>query len=783
MLGLAGQGLVETLLLERSVLAQTVSGVSLKLRKEPKHLDVMLTGIGDSAQVVQEQSTNTSWRGEISSSDAGLSTKQVAQQVAMPEMGLASVRLSGSGNSYQLEVQSVRGKSLPKPKILANGNDLVLRFIGLAGTAVTRQTGALDLRRPARIPQSVSAPPLRSRAVAPPLGDMAVGSMLINNRSFVQASGPPVTLTLNDAPAKDALMSLARLGGYGFVFVGDIDLATDADSESGDYPVTMAFRNERYDRALNSVLMASGLQGRLDGGTLLVGTTLSAKSFGPQMSKVFRLNQVDAESASRYLGNLGAIIKIANTSTTTSRESETSGTSSDSSEISTSTTSETSVVDTYGSDVGPLVGLVGTTDSRLNTITLVGDPSLISVAQSYLKQIDLRKRQVAVKVQILNVRLEDNASIDSSFSAKIGDTFIVSQSGKAHMNFGAYKPGGPLAGTGVYNGGEYSAPGTYSSFVPKVQAQEMRDPYVEAQEVKSPFIEGVDVNRPQFDDEGQFTGYAPLLDELGRPVYVPDSNPNAASSLVPRLDAQGRPIYVPDTNPAATKTGVPQFDKKGRPIYVKANDPNKFKYPNNSFYSYIESVVISANAKTLAQPTLLVQEGEKASVRSGVSVITGVEKTLEDNGSTSFSNTREDAGLTVDLEVEKIDDNGFVTLKLDPTIAVPVSAGVQEGVEISDINKRELKSGRIRLRDRQTLILTGVIQEEDRALARKWPILGDLPLLGQLFRSSTRSRAKNELVIIVTPSILDDDNGGAYGYGYRPGTSEATRLIGSGSYP
>ena len=47
--------------------------------------------------------------------------------------------------------------------------------------------------------------------------------------------------------------------------------------------------------------------------------------------------------------------------------------------------------------------------------------------------------------------------------------------------------------------------------------------------------------------------------------------------------------------------------------------------------------------------------------------------------------------LTVDLEVEKIDDNGFVTLKLDPSIAVPVSAGVQEGVEILNIVKRELE--------------------------------------------------------------------------------------------
>ena len=785
MLGLAGQGLAESMLFERAVLAQTVSRVSLKLRKEPKHLDVMLAGIGDSARVVQEQSTKTSWRGEIARSNDELVTEVVPQQVSMPEIGVASVRLSGSGSSYRLEVKTVNGKVLPKPKILSTGEDLVLRFIGLTGTSIARQTGSLDLRRPGRLPQPVSAPPLRSRAVAPPLGDMAVGTMLINNRSFVQASGPPVTLTLNNAPAKDALMSLARLGCYGFVFVGEDADATSAEGVAGgnDPLVTMAFKSERYDRALNSVLMASGLQGRLDGGTLLVGSSVSAKGFGPRMSKVFRLNQVSAGGAVDYLGSLGAKITKINLRTVSSDETTATSTSSGTSSTSTSESESFQELKTYDTGVGPLVGLVGTSDARLNTITLVGDPRLVNVAESYLKQIDLRKRQVAVKVQILNVRLENNASIDSSFSAKIGDAFIVSQSGKAHMNFGAYKPGGPAQGTGIYNGGEYLNPGAYTSFVPKVQAQDMRDPYVQSQEVRSPYIEGVDVDNPQYDDDGNFTGFAPLLDDLGRPVYVPDSNPNASSQFVPRVDSQGRPIYVRDTNPAATKTAVPRFDKKGRPIYVTPNDPKKFQYPDNSFYSYIESVVVSANAKTLAQPTLLVQEGETAVVRSGVSVITGVQKTEGVNGSTSFSNTRDDAGLTVNLEVEKIDDNGFITLQLDPTIAVPIPAGVQEGVPISDLNRRELKSGRIRLRDRQTLILTGVIQEDDRRLARKWPLLGDLPLIGQLFRSSTNTRQKNELVIIVTPSILDDENGGTYGYGYRPGTTEATRLISSGSNP
>ena len=409
-------------------------------------------------------------------------------------------------------------------------------------------------------------------------------------------------------------------------------------------------------------------------------------------------------------------------------------------------------MESYGAEVGPLVGLVGTADTRLNTLVLVGDPKLISVAEAYLKQMDLRKRQVAVKVQILNVRLEDNATVDSSFSAKIGNTFIVSESGKAHMNFGAYKPGSADEGTGVYSGEGYQKPGMYDRDVELVEKTRFYPPFIEAKQTLQ-------------------TG----KDEDGNPIFTE----------VPIYDAQGRPRYWRDPNPTAEWVERSLIDPKtGKKIYEKEPySADRMQYPDNSFYSYVESVVISSNAKTLAQPTLLVQEGEKATVRSGVSVITGVNKSEGANGSTSFSNTRQDAGLTVELEVEKIDDNGFVTLKLDPTIAVPVSAGVQEGVAISDINRRELKSGRIRLRDRQTLILTGVIQEDDRRLARKWPLLGDLPLIGQLFRSSTSARQKNELVIIVTPSILDDDNGGAYGYGYKPGTTEATRLIGSGSNP
>ena len=57
-------------------------------------------------------------------------------------------------------------------------------------------------------------------------------------------------------------------------------------------------------------------------------------------------------------------------------------------------------MESYGAEVGPLVGLVGTADARLNTLVLVGTPKQINVAEAYLKQIDLRKRQAAVKLNL-----------------------------------------------------------------------------------------------------------------------------------------------------------------------------------------------------------------------------------------------------------------------------------------------------------------------------------------------------------------------------------------------
>ena len=243
------------------------------------------------------------------------------------------------------------------------------------------------------------------------------------------------------------------------------------------------------------------------------------------------------------------------------------------------------------------------------------------------------------------------------------------------------------------------------------------------------------------------------------------------------FDANGQPLYVPSTDPNSNDF-VDVFDANGQPVYQRAQDPNQYRQPKDSFYAYLESLITSTSAKTLAQPTLLIQESQKAEVETGESVVTGVEELERENGTTSIVPTRENAGLKVEVDVSRIDDNGFVSMSINPEISVAIPTGDSSGgYSIFNIQARTMDSGQIRLRDGQSLVLTGVITDSDRAVAQKWPILGDLPLIGQLFRSTASSREKNELVIIVTPRILDDEQGGAYGYGYRPGTAASRKMM------
>jgi type IV pilus assembly protein PilQ len=206
---------------------------------------------------------------------------------------------------------------------------------------------------------------------------------------------------------------------------------------------------------------------------------------------------------------------------------------------------------------------------------------------------------------------------------------------------------------------------------------------------------------------------------------------------------------------------------------------------NNTWLGQLQAAITNQNAKILTDPTLVIQEGQTSKVELTEDVVSNIKVDVQAGQiTTTVTAEKAAAGLTLEIIANRVDDNGFVTLGIKPTITAPLReeivnmpAGGQIAQQrITLLKKRALTTGQIRMRDGQTLLLTGVIQETDRSNVRKLPILGDLPLLGTLFRRTERTNERREVIILVTPKILDDSDRSMFGYGYNPG-KEAQQFI------
>jgi type IV pilus assembly protein PilQ len=743
--------------------------LQLKVRRLPDAIELIIEGTGPAPQL-QQSSSGGSWQGQLFTAvPAGL--RVGPQRLSLPEVGLQSVSFEGGGQSFALSVTPVQGINLGRPVVSSDGRDLIVTFASPVPQA-SLQTSRPNLAQPGAVPLPTFAPPLQPRAVAPPLGDMAVGTMTLRNPGYLELSGPPVTMTLKNAPAKDALMALAQVGGYGFAYVAEptspaSPAAPAGASDPGSRPISLTFRGESFGRAFNTALLAAGLQGKREGRMILAGPNALSKTFGPQLSKIYRLNQVGPNAAADYLANLGASITKTNTITTAVTQGVAQGEAVSSSSNSQTTQSSTiTSVEAYGASSGPLLGLRATTDTRLGTITLVGDPAIVSIAEQYLKKLDLRQRQVALSVRILDVNLDNAADIANSFAVRWGNNFIVNDNGRLLGAFGDLMPPreaafDPLFGRRTTNQSQSS-----SSVVDAI-----RDTVV---------------------------GSGANAAETGSRSSANSSANNSSGSSSSRQSSV-------QPNPG-------------------------LDYPNNNFFNFVNAQIISGSTKLLASPTLILQEnpsllregsesagstgggGSQSSgstttqqgnqgivnigldspigrrranegvVRVGTNVVTAYEtETPSQGGNVVCTPELSTAGLVLGARVEKIDDNGFVTFVLSPSVSAvtdrePAPQGC--GSDLNILSIRSLDTGALRVRDGQTLILTGVISDFDRQEVSKWPILGDIPLIGQFFRATTSRKEKRELVIMVTPRIVNDEQGGVYGYGYQPSSLPAREFLG-----
>src|SRR5262249_3416071 len=179
--------------------------------------------------------------------------------------------------------------------------------------------------------------------------------------------------------------------------------------------------------------------------------------------------------------------------------------------------------------------------------------------------------------------------------------------------------------------------------------------------------------------------------------------------------------------------------------------------PNN-WRGYIANPALILNlrkldgtASLLANPRIRVKNRDKAKVHIGekVPVIT---TTSTANVGVSSSVSYLETGLKLDVEPNIfLEDEVAIKLQLEVSnILEQLNVGGTVSYRLGTRNAPTT----LRVKDGETQALAGLITSEDRKSAAKIPYLGDVPLLGRLFRSDSDNGSKTEIVLLVTPHIV-----------------------------
>ena len=123
----------------------------------------------------------------------------------------------------------------------------------------------------------------------------------------------------------------------------------------------------------------------------------------------------------------------------------------------------------------------------------------------------------------------------------------------------------------------------------------------------------------------------------------------------------------------------------------------------------------------------------------------------------------DDNGIKVSI-TPFISPDGYVTLNITPeyaTISEQIHA-VGEDPENPDLvatllQRRNLELKNVRIKDGETLIIGGMLRDSETKQVQKIPVLGDLPYIGAIFRSTSTEKTKEEMIIMITPKIITDN--------------------------
>ncbi len=172
------------------------------------------------------------------------------------------------------------------------------------------------------------------------------------------------------------------------------------------------------------------------------------------------------------------------------------------------------------------------------------------------------------------------------------------------------------------------------------------------------------------------------------------------------------------------------------------------------------------NLNVLSQPSLFATDNEESRIIVGQEVpfISGTGRTPFDGDTQDIGRlggftrvNRQDVGIQLQV-TPRVNEGDYVTLDIEVEVSQTVESDVgADATVVGPTLSKSQVTNRVVVKDGEVGIIGGLISESTDEAIRQTPILGDLPLLGWLFRQRSHSREKRNLVVLVTPRIVKDE--------------------------
>jgi general secretion pathway protein D len=230
------------------------------------------------------------------------------------------------------------------------------------------------------------------------------------------------------------------------------------------------------------------------------------------------------------------------------------------------------------------------------------------------------------------------------------------------------------------------------------------------------------------------------------------------------VDARGSRGGLGGVNFAGTGLSVGtvlQAIQSDEPPSVSLPDGAIIGVGSDNFGALITALSSNSKSNLLSTPSLLTLDNQKAEILVGQNVPfqTGSYTTDAAGANNPFTTIeRKDIGVTLKV-TPHINEGATLRLEIEQEISsIAPSGGLNAQAVDLVTNKRSIKST-ILAEDGQVIVLGGLIQDDVTNTVSKVPLLGDLPLLGGLFRSTRESHIKRNLMVFLRPTVVRDRAG------------------------